>query len=106
MTLQMMDWKQKRLNDLNIRLLSKIELLGEYEKELDYEKEPSEKRRLQDAIQKLKDETEIISVEAEQLSKSTTKESDENACGVSLNLVEVRQQYYDEYIARKRKKKD
>jgi arsenate reductase-like glutaredoxin family protein len=101
-----MDWQQKRLKDLNKRLLNKIELLGEYEKELDYEKEPSDKRRLQDAIQKLKDEIEVISVEAEELAKSTTKETDEHTSGTSLNLVEIRQQYYDEYIARKRKEEN
>lgn len=105
MRLQTMDWQQKRLKDLNTRLLDKTELLGEYEKELDYEKEPSEKRRLQDAIQKLKDEIEVISVEAKQFAKSPTKDVDEHVYGISLNLVEVRQQYYDEYIARKRKEK-
>lgn len=99
-----MDWQQKRLKDLNTRLLSKIEILGEYEKALDYEKEPSEKRRLQDIIQKLKDEIKVVSVESEHLSKTTTEEPDEDGSGTSLNFAAVRQQYYDEYIERKRKK--
>lgn len=101
-----MDWKQKRLKDLETRLLNKIELLGEYEKEFDYEKEPSGKRRLQDIIQKLKEEISIVIAEIEQFPKSATKESDEIASDVNLNLAKTRQQYYDEYIERKRKEKN
>ena len=101
-----MDWKQKRLNDLNTRLLNKTELLGEYEKKFDYEREPSEKRRIQDIIQKLKEDISAINFEFEGFSKSTNKELDENTPETELNIVKTRQQYYDEYIERKHKEKN
>lgn len=55
-----MDFRLKRLDDIKKRLLNKVELLGEYEKKLDYEKDPSERKRFQDAIQKLKEEIEAV----------------------------------------------
>ena len=97
-----MDWKQKRIEDLNTRLLAKIELLGEYEKKLDYEKEPSEKKQIKDCIENLKEEIETISSEIQAFSKDL----DENTPDTNSDLTEIRQKYYDEYVERKRKEKD
>lgn len=101
-----MDWKQKRLNDLDTRLYQKIELLGDYEKQSDYEKEPSESRKLQDKIQEIKGEISKISAEYQQARKLIPEELQQSISDTSSGSDKIRQEFYDEYIRRKRKEEN
>lgn len=102
-----MSWKQKRIEDLNTRLLDKVELLGEYEKKSDFEDEPTEKKKLRGAIQRLKEEINRISIEIEEIQNpQTSEELSKISSRIDPDLIKIRQQHYDEYIKRKRKEKD
>lgn len=51
-----MDWRQKRINDLNQRLLEKVELLADYESELDTENDPQPRKKWKQKIKTIKTE--------------------------------------------------
>jgi GTP-binding protein EngB required for normal cell division len=74
-----MDWKQKRINDIEERLLFRYKLLDKYEKESDYERDPATKERLEDAIQELKKKIEESKQELEGFTKSQSIKGDSSS---------------------------
>jgi len=77
-----MNWKQKRIEDLETRLLLLVGLLGEYETKSDYEDDPIGKEKLKNQIQKLKQEIERSHNELEELTKSQPFKGDNSSLEV------------------------
>ena len=103
-----MDWRQQRVEDLNNRLVNKSKLLGSYENESDYESDPRTKKKLENQISNLKNEIDGLSSEIDDIQKKflTFDKANHSPCNQALDSVNLRQQYYEEYIQRKRQQKD
>jgi GTPase Era involved in 16S rRNA processing len=74
-----MNWKQKRIEELERNLLVFVGLLGEYEKNLVYEDDPIGKEKLKDQIQKLNQEIERSHNKLEKLTKFQPFKGDDSS---------------------------
>jgi len=71
-----MDWKQKRIEDLETSLFLMVGLLGEYERKLTYEDDPIGIEKLKNQIQKLSQELEKSHNKLEEFKRSQLSKED------------------------------